>query len=1002
VNASPIALLFRTAAVLGLLIANQSGGAAQQGGAQAGGGTGNNAYSWTVYARSGQTIDGHRVSFVNGRSNYAPSMNASGDIAFRALTATGAVIFLNKKVAVRQGMRISGRIVGDPLKPSINRRGHLAYAFSQLPPYQGASAFLVYHYGVVVNGKVVLASGQHVAGCGTLLVFDNALINDRDSYAVTVRTVEHKKCLIIDGRSVLTSGMRVSGVEVQDDLEVLSYTNSGEVVYHASRRERTPDGGDRYAEYVCNLKSCRRVPDPIHERVVRPLVNDAGQIVFGVVFLIRGDNFTYLNNTTASNFALNGRGEVFTSRLELLRYDEATTEMRPEDDPFRARAVILTDSALRHLFGLPPYDLARLGGDPEVEGLAIDDSGRVAAFVRFEEAWDALIIGKPRTAHSTVAAAVAPNAPNAPAAGDPIALSSRDRDASVVADSQGFADARAVRGVAADGVARIVLRIPTAAAGERVTVDVVSDRCGSLRVPATCTPSASVAEDGGLASIDQLAQPLDDAAALSSHLTGVRSVAVPGKSVPYAFAVYRAPVDFVRKSHLRERASDVLAGTPPLTRLHCDDCAAKSRPIALKITSADASVRYVELDIVRPPVMLVHGFNDDRSGWQHVHPRLLADGPAFAVYRANYGQRFADSACHVSASSPTFLGPMHLTSVEPLTKGFENARKLEPVMTLSHFGFTFVAPMVRDQMLEVLEAGISSRAPCVAKILSGRLGFRFGDNPIHAPVAAIQFDVVAHSMGGLVARQIATDPDNRSATTFGRGMIHKLVTLGTPHLGTPQAILALAPDSGCSRRVSALGWDVRNLGSPVVNVDTFVVDGALGDRGRVRGAVGEMKGNGIGIVAGITDRQLAELATSSPLGLVPTAFIAGKMGSALNDADILAAMSLLRWDCPNDRFFDRFSRNRYATIFDPNVSSGGSLTPTESDGSVPFTSALPSSTTGLALAGYVHSYGIFRLTGKMTPHYLLDGAAPIPEYVRNLLDVPVSASVFNLAGKPPS
>lgn len=64
-------------------------------------------------------------------------------------------------------------------------------------------------------------------------------------------------------------------------------------------------------------------------------------------------------------------------------------------------------------------------------------------------------------------------------------------------------------------------------------------------------------------------------------------------------------------------------------------------------------------------------------------------------------------------------------------------------------------------------------------------------------VAAVQADVVAHSMGGLVARDMVLDSRFSAAENFSQGFIHKLITIGTPHNGSQLATKLLASSSLC-------------------------------------------------------------------------------------------------------------------------------------------------------------------------------------------------------------
>lgn len=50
-------------------------------------------------------------------------------------------------------------------------------------------------------------------------------------------------------------------------------------------------------------------------------------------------------------------------------------------------------------------------------------------------------------------------------------------------------------------------------------------------------------------------------------------------------------------------------------------------------------------------------------------------------------------------------------------------------------------------------------------------------------IAASQVDILAHSMGGLMARGFTQQPDYKNKTNFMEGSIHRLLTIGTPHFG---------------------------------------------------------------------------------------------------------------------------------------------------------------------------------------------------------------------------
>jgi pimeloyl-ACP methyl ester carboxylesterase len=73
----------------------------------------------------------------------------------------------------------------------------------------------------------------------------------------------------------------------------------------------------------------------------------------------------------------------------------------------------------------------------------------------------------------------------------------------------------------------------------------------------------------------------------------------------------------------------------------------------------------------------------------------------------------------------------------------------------------------------------------------GNYGINATRNAIHdileeyhkCSIAASQVDVVAHSMGGLMARGFVQQPDYKGKENYMKGSIHRLITIGTPHSG---------------------------------------------------------------------------------------------------------------------------------------------------------------------------------------------------------------------------
>ncbi len=275
----------------------------------------------------------------------------------------------------------------------------------------------------------------------------------------------------------------------------------------------------------------------------------------------------------------------------------------------------------------------------------------------------------------------------------------------VVKDTGGLATkGTIVRGVAADGVATIVLRLKTANPGESVT----------LTVP------GSMEENGFLSVL--------------GSTPNAQSVTVTSNAQALAFALYRAPLDFAWRA---------------------DQHSLATRNVDLTVSYGGAQ-QALTIDVVRPPIMLVHGLWSNHRTWDSFVP--LSDGSdlRFQTYRANYAPSEA-------------------------------------------LGITKVSSVYLEQLWRALDA------------------FRRNHS-----VASAQVDLVAHSMGGLVARAATLYQDYDVAYGIGRGPVHKMITLDTPHLGSGFASQLLAEGPDCRQKFEDEGKPVRQNvtdladGSPLV------------------------------------------------------------------------------------------------------------------------------------------------------------------------------------------
>jgi hypothetical protein len=278
-------------------------------------------------------------------------------------------------------------------------------------------------------------------------------------------------------------------------------------------------------------------------------------------------------------------------------------------------------------------------------------------------------------------------------------------------------------------------------------------------------------------------------------------------------------------------------------------------------------------------------------------------------------------------------------------------RRFEPA-TASSLGFSYNAPSVLSQVQSFVA------------------DFKNGQNPAQVQAAALQADVVAHSMGGDIARALAQQPGFLSSNSLGQGNIHKVITIGTPHLGSPLAIQLLSDNNMCVRSMLAL---VGNFSFDKVNV--FAQD--------TTGGVSDLQGDGVG---GALSSALLNLQSpvSRPL---PTAFISGTAGPAQLAGLVGTFAQVISAFCAGDPLADRLNPTGWPTLFYDPQKNPLSL----SDAIV----SLPSQLNGQAgtpFSGVVHSRGA-ELLGFNGPAEQ-DDSTGIPAAVIDLLNTPLTKPVY--------
>jgi pimeloyl-ACP methyl ester carboxylesterase len=476
--------------------------------------------------------------------------------------------------------------------------------------------------------------------------------------------------------------------------------------------------------------------------------------------------------------------------------------------------------------------------------------------------------------------------------------------------------------VAADGTTEVVIRIPTINTGDQFTLTLMNDQQPSSQ-------STSVAEDGALG--------IPGATSFTQPQITVTSQST-GNAISEAFAVYLAPVDFARPVGSGLYKSGSCGGTA------LSDDQSGCRTVSIQIQNqTSGAIANLQVRILRPPVMLIHGLWAGPSSWGNFAPFNVSISSDRRFFSGSVGY---NTQVAIASSSPS-LDP----SVYPKVLG-------------SSIGFQYNAPGVASGIDLFLQK------------------FKNGQNPQAIPVAAIQGDIVAHSMGGDITRTLALQPDFLSPTNFGQGSIHKVVTIDTPHLGSPLATQLMSGQNNCTLSIFA-------------SLEKFSFVSVVLSNGFTKaGAVWDLQGDGLG---GGMSADLADLANpllaQHPL---PTALIAAAAdNSNLSGVDGSVAANLLRSMClpSGDPLAVDLTTQSW-----PNVFSGGQ----PNDTVVPLNSQLnrisgnpPTIVAPGSLftsPGYEHSRSLASL-GFRGPSVLDAGA--VPTQVVKLLNTPVTDPVFN-------
>jgi pimeloyl-ACP methyl ester carboxylesterase len=332
--------------------------------------------------------------------------------------------------------------------------------------------------------------------------------------------------------------------------------------------------------------------------------------------------------------------------------------------------------------------------------------------------------------------------------------------------------------------------------------------------------------------------------------------------------------------------------------------------------------------VVRPPLAVVHGIWDDDRLWETFSPLVWgtnANDPRFSIFRVNFGDNVS---ALVEATHPPYANVVR--------------RKI----LRSALGFEHNAGIVQKSIRRELEV------------------FKTGKNPAGISVAAVQVDVVAHSMGGAVTRTMPLLPDFRLGHTYGQGVVHKLVTVDTPHKGSVLATLLTAQ---MQKREYCVANFLGYRGGNVV-----LRDARLRGLGLISGAVADL-------VHKVPSEALQRM--NRPGGhRIPTATVVGVFTNWASLTHSLGT-GALHQDCPDDTLARHMTEELWKTLF---TADDGTLI--DSDGVVGVDSQDPNGT-GRHFSSYVHSIGMVNL-GFAEPKIISNGE--VPTRVIFLLNTPLS------------
>jgi pimeloyl-ACP methyl ester carboxylesterase len=484
---------------------------------------------------------------------------------------------------------------------------------------------------------------------------------------------------------------------------------------------------------------------------------------------------------------------------------------------------------------------------------------------------------------------------------------------------------RVVNGVTADGVTQLVIRIDTNSPGHQFAVTLLDDQGLS-------GPNILPNEDGGLG--------VPGGTSFSSGQMTVTAGNADSNGMGHAFAVYLAPVDFARQ----KSGGGYKSGTCKGSTLTDDQLACRAVSLQIQDVTSNTTLPTTQITILRSPVFLIHGLWSSWQTWNAFSPLVSGKGSVdarFHVERVSYDWTIG---ALISSSTPQYPG------------GTGSAQA-------NSMGVRYVTPFVLQQIKKQMDK------------------FRIGSNPLNLPVASVQVDVIAHSMGGLVTRTLPITTGFFS-NTFGQGLIHKVISVDVPHLGSPLAAFMVDSSSGCTRRLLAR----KNLFSfssvTFTDAPNTQVPGAMGD------FVNSPLSPALSAIASAGSHQL------------PTALVAG----IYTNFTSLDCTTTLGVPCPaqyirntcvpqGDVVAQKLNGTSWPLIFGPPGNNNDAVV---SQNSQLNGLTIANGTDGFIYSGLLHTRDLSKLS--FAPPAVLDPASapnPIANQVITLLNTPYTGPAFH-------